>query len=287
MQILFIGGTGLISTACAAATVAAGHDLWLMNRGLSKLPSAVPPERALRADAADEQQVRSAVQGRNWDVVVDWVAYKPRQVEQDMRVFAAAGQYIFISSASVYEKPPSHWVITESTPRVNPFWQYSRDKIACEEVLRHAWERSGFPATVVRPTLTYGPSQIPVAVGSWAKPYTIVDRMRRGRASSCQETGPASGLLPTGRISPKDCSGFSASPALSVRTSTSPRMKPSRGTRFYALVGAAAGVDPNILHVPSRGHNRVSPRSGARFMGRQVPQRRIRQFEIAQPRPGL
>ena len=165
MQILFIGGTGLISTACAAATVAAGHDLWLMNRGLSKLPSAVPPERVLRADAADEQQVRSAVQGRNWDVVVDWVAYKPRQVEQDMRVFGAAGQYIFISSASVYEKPPSHWVITESTPKVNPFWQYSRDKIACEDVLRRAWERSGFPATVVRPTLTYGPSQNPRCSG--------------------------------------------------------------------------------------------------------------------------
>ncbi len=259
MQILFIGGTGLISTACAAATVAAGHDLWLMNRGLSKLPSAVPPERVLRADAADEQQVRSAVQGRNWDVVVDWVAYKPRQVEQDMRVFGAAGQYIFISSASVYEKPPSHWVITESTPKVNPFWQYSRDKIACEDVLRRAWERSGFPATVVRPTLTYGPSQIPVAVGSWAKPYTIVDRMRRGARIIVPGDGTSIWTITHGTDFAKGLLGLFGQPGALGEDFHITSDEAPTWNQIYALVGAAAGVDPNILHVPTEAITASAP----------------------------
>src|ERR1019366_1580120 len=180
MRILFIGGTGLISTACSDATVAAGHDLWLLNRGRSRLQTVVAKDRVLTADADDESQVRVAVEGRDFDIVVQWVGYEPRQVEQDIRVFAGTGQYVFISSASVYEKPPSHWMITESTPTVNPYWQYARDKIACEEILLRAHGETGFPATIVRPSLTYGPSQIPVAVGSWLKPYTIVDRMRRG-----------------------------------------------------------------------------------------------------------
>jgi nucleoside-diphosphate-sugar epimerase len=129
-----------------------------LNRGRSKLATVVSEERVLTADAADEEQVRTALNGLAFDVVVQWVAYQPSQVVQDIRVFADAGQYVFISSASVYEKPPSHWMITESTPRLNPYWQYARDKIACEEVLRRAQGETGFPATIVRPSLTYGPS---------------------------------------------------------------------------------------------------------------------------------
>src|SRR5271157_4543453 len=180
MRILFIGGTGLISSACSAATVEAGHELWLLNRGRSKLPTVVAQERLLTADAADEAQVQAAVAGLAFDVVVQWVGYRPEQVEKDVRAFAGSRQYVFISSASVYEKPPSHWMITESTPTVNPYWQYSRDKIACEQALRRACGDTGFPATIVRPSLTYGPSQIPVVIGSWQRPYTIIDRMRRG-----------------------------------------------------------------------------------------------------------
>jgi nucleoside-diphosphate-sugar epimerase len=251
MRILFIGGTGLISTACAAATVAAGHDLWLMNRGQSKLPSAVPPERSLKADAADEHQVRSRVQGHGWDVVVQWVGYKPSQVEQDIRVFARAGQYIFISSASVYEKPPSHWVITESTPTVNPYWQYARDKIACEAVLHRAWEQTRFPATVIRPSLTYGPSQIPVAIGSWSKPYTVVDRMRRGKPVIVPGDGTSIWTITHNTDFAKGLLGLFGHPGALGEDFHITSDEAPTWNQIYALVGAAAGVEPNLLHVPS------------------------------------
>jgi len=259
MRILFVGGTGLISTACSAVTVAAGHELWLMNRGLSKLPSAVPPERVLRADAGDEQQVRSAVQGRDWDVVVEWVGYKPMQVEQDMRVFAGTGQYMFISSASVYEKPPSHWLITESTPKVNPFWQYSQDKIACEEVLRRAWEQKRFPATIIRPTLTYGPSQVPVAGGSWAKPYTIVDRMRRRKSIIVPGDGTSIWTITHATDFAKGLLGLFGHPDALGEDFHITSDEALTWNQIYALVGAAAGVEPNILHVPTDGITASDP----------------------------
>jgi nucleoside-diphosphate-sugar epimerase len=259
MRILFIGGTGLISTACSAATVDAGHDLWLMNRGRSKLPSAVPPERVLRADAADEQLVRSLVQGHDWDVVVQWVGYEPSQVLQDICVFAGVGQYIFISSASVYEKPPSHWMITETTATVNPYWQYARDKIACEQALRRAWEQKGFPATIIRPSLTYGPSQIPVAVGSWSKPYTVVDRMRGGKPVIVPGDGTSIWTITHATDFAKGLLGlFGHHQALGEDFHITSDEAPA-WNQIYALVAAAAGVEPNILHVPTDGITASDP----------------------------
>ena len=176
MRILFIGGTGLISSACSVAALEAGHELWLLNRGRSALPCA-PGARSLHADVRDEARTREALAGRDWDAVVQWVAFQPGQVSQDLRVFDGhTGQYIFVSSASVYQKPPASWLITEATPTVNPFWRYSQEKIACEAVLK---SQSAVPWTIVRPSHTYGPSQVPVAVGSWDKPFTVIDRMRR------------------------------------------------------------------------------------------------------------
>jgi nucleoside-diphosphate-sugar epimerase len=116
MEILFIGGTGVISTACVSEALDAGHDVWVLNRGLSRLPNHVGAERTLIADASDESQVRDALGSRRFDVVIQWTAYVPRQVELDLRLYADAGQYVFISSASAYEKPPSNWLITERTP---------------------------------------------------------------------------------------------------------------------------------------------------------------------------
>jgi nucleoside-diphosphate-sugar epimerase len=180
MKVLFIGGTGLISSACASAVQEAGHELWLVTRGKSTLPPVVPADHIINVDATDSEALRSALKGMTWNVVVQWVAFEPGHILYDIETFADAGQYVFISSASVYEKPPSSWLITERTPKVNPYWAYAQNKIACEEALLAARAKSGFPMTIVRPSLTYGPSQIPVIVGSWSKPFTIVDRMRRG-----------------------------------------------------------------------------------------------------------
>jgi nucleoside-diphosphate-sugar epimerase len=253
MRILFIGGTGLISTACSAATVAAGHELWLLNRGRSRLPTVVAPERVLTADAAAESQVRTAVEGRDFDVVVQWVGYEPHQVEQDIRVFAGTGQYVFISSASVYEKPPSHWMITESTPTVNPYWQYARDKIACEEILRRVFGTTGFPATIVRPSLTYGPSQIPVVIGSWQKPYTIVDRMRRGASVIVPGDGTSIWTLTHNSDFAKGLIGLFGCPDAIGEDFHITSEESLTWNQIYALVGRAAGVEPKILHVPSDG----------------------------------
>ena len=253
MRILFIGGTGLISTACSSATVSAGHELWLLNRGRSLLPTAVAKDRVLTADATDEAQVRAALEGREFDVVVQWVGYLPGHVEQDVRIFAAAGQYVFISSASVYEKPPSHWLITEATPTVNPFWQYSLDKIACEEVLKRAQRESGFPATIVRPSLTYGPSQIPVVIGSWQKPYTIVDRMRRGATIIVPGDGTSIWTLTHNSDFAKGLVGLFGHPGAIGEDFHITSEESLTWNQIYALVGRAAGVEPNILHVPSDG----------------------------------
>src|ERR1700722_651997 len=127
MDVLFVGGTGIISQACVAAALGAGHDVWTLNRGSSKLPRQVPAERSLIADASNEEQVREVLGGRHFDAVIQWTAYVPAQIEVDLRLYGDVGQYVFISSASAYQKPPAHWLITETTPLENPFWQYSRD----------------------------------------------------------------------------------------------------------------------------------------------------------------
>ncbi|MGA3354057.1 MAG: NAD-dependent epimerase/dehydratase family protein [Acidimicrobiales bacterium] len=267
MRVLFIGGTGLISTACSAATVAAGHELWLLNRGRSKLPTLVAPERVLSADATDEQQLRAAVEGREFDVVVQWVGYLPAHIGQDIGVFAGASQYVFISSASIYEKPPSHWMITESTPTVNPFWQYSRDKIACEELLRRAHDEIGFPATIVRPSLTYGLSQIPVAVNSWPKPYTIIDRMRRGAKIIVPGDGTSIWTITHNSDFAKGLIGLFAHPAAIGEAFHITSDESLTWNQIHAVVGQAAGVAPDILHVPTDGIVAADPEEQGSLWG--------------------
>jgi len=182
MKTLFIGGTGLISSACSELALQRGMELFILNRGQSKKYPIPPGAQWLSADASDAAHVAQVLRGHEFDVVVDWVAYTPEDIERDLTLFAGkAGQFVFISSASAYQKPPGHYLITEETPLANPYWEYSRQKIACEARLMRACTEDGFPATIVRPSLTYGPSQIPLCVGSWLHPYTIIDRMQRGR----------------------------------------------------------------------------------------------------------
>lgn len=251
MRVLFVGGTGLISTACASAVLAAGHDLWLLNRGRSRLPTVVAPERVLIADATDEGQVRAALAGRRFDVVVQWVGYRPSHVAQDVRTFASSKQYVYISSTSVYQKPPLHWLLTEATPLANPYWGYARDKIASEELLRTAHVERGFPLTIVRPSLTYGLSQIPVVVGSWARPYTIVDRMRRGAPIIVPGDGTSLWTLTHNSDFAQGLLGLFGHPEAIGEDFHITSDEVLTWNQIYLLVGAAAGVEPRILHVPT------------------------------------
>lgn len=178
VKVLFIGGTGNISSSVSRLCVERGIDLSILTRGLRK--SDVPGVTFLKADITKPGSLGSVLKGREWDAVVNWIAFAVDDVERDIGLFRGrTGQYIFISSASVYQKPPSHPVITESTPLCNPYWDYSRNKIACEERITRAYREEGFPITIVRPSLTYD-TVIPVAIGGWTE-YTIIDRMRKGK----------------------------------------------------------------------------------------------------------
>jgi nucleoside-diphosphate-sugar epimerase len=173
---LFIGGTGIISTACARAAIAQGIELHVLTRGLSRRPMP-EPVNVLHADINDRHAMSAALGAREFDVVVDWVAFTPQDIARDLDLFASrTGQYVFISSASAYQTPPESLPITETTPLGNPYWAYSRNKIAAEARLveEHATRR--VPYTIVRPSHTYDETMVPFD-GGW----TAVQRMRDGK----------------------------------------------------------------------------------------------------------
>jgi nucleoside-diphosphate-sugar epimerase len=251
MRVLFVGGTGLISSACASAAQDAGHEVWIVNRGHSTLPSVVPADRVITADATDAPALRAALDGSVWDVVVQCVGFTPEHIANDVTTFADAGHYVFISSASVYEKPPSSWLITEDTPRTNPFWDYSQNKIACEHVLEDAFAEAGFPMTIIRPSLTYGPSQIPVIVGSWAKPFTIVDRIRRGAKILVPGDGTAIWTLTHNTDFATGLVGLLGKDAAIGEAFHITSDEALSWNQIYGLLGDAVGANPDVLHVPT------------------------------------
>lgn len=178
MKILFIGGTGNISMASSIRAIEKGMDLYLLTRGNSL--EAPKGAHVIKSDINDVKNVRKLLEDHYFDVVVNWIAFQPEDIKRDYELFKdRTDQYVFISSASCYQKPPSHPVITESTPLINPFWSYSRNKIACEDELLTLCRSVGFPITIVRPSLTYE-TVIPVPIGGWTD-YTIIDRIKKGK----------------------------------------------------------------------------------------------------------
>jgi nucleoside-diphosphate-sugar epimerase len=178
MKILFLGGTGIISTACVELAVARGFDVTVLNRSRRE------PIRGARALTGDINagDIDTVLGGRSWDVVLDFLSFTPADIERRLALFRGrTGQFIFISSASAYQKPGTHAPITESTPLANPFWDYSRNKIACEERLNRAYREEAFPVTIIRPSLTYGDIVIALPVNSWEKSFTAIARMRTGK----------------------------------------------------------------------------------------------------------
>jgi nucleoside-diphosphate-sugar epimerase len=177
LRVLFIGGSGVISSACARVAADSGIDLYVLNRGRST-PRPLPPGvRELRADVRNPASVRDVLKDLVFDSVVDWVAFTPEHVGTDIDLFRGrTGQYVFIGTASAYQTPPSRLPVTESTPLRNPFWRYSRDKIACEDLLVRAYRDEGFPATIVRPSHTYDETKVPLS-GGW----TALARMLAGK----------------------------------------------------------------------------------------------------------
>jgi len=251
MKLLFLGGTGIISTACTDLAARSGFDLFLLNRGTR--PIEVPRGvTVLTADIHDAAQTTAALAGHTFDAVVQFIAYKPADIERDVALFRnITKQYIFISSASAYQRPAPHYLVTESTPLANPFWSYSRDKIACEERLMAEHRASGFPVTIVRPSLTYGRTMIPLALNSWRHPWTVPDRMLRGLPilvhgdgeslwQTTHNTDFAMGLLGLLGLSP------AIGQAFHITTD-----EVLTWNQHYEAVGRALGVKPNLVHMAS------------------------------------
>jgi len=253
MNVLFIGGTGLISSACSEMAVKRGMELYILNRGVSTKYPVLAGTHLLVGDVyQDESGVAELLEDHHFDVVVDWIAFTPADIERDIRLFSdKTDQFVFISSASAYQKPPAYYVITEKTPLQNPFWQYSRDKIACEERLMQAYSQDKFPVTIVRPSLTYGPSQIPLCMGSWQHPYTLIERMKQGKKIIVPGDGTslwvftwnadfAKGFL--GLFGNKDALG-EAFHITSDEVLT--------WNQAYEEVGRALGVELDVVHIAS------------------------------------
>ncbi len=178
MKILFIGGTGNISTAASKRAAQKGLDLYLLNRGNNSVQ--INGVQTITGDINDPKNITPKLKGHTWDVVVNWIAFTPQDIERDYQLFKdRTKQYIFISSASCYQTPLLHPIITESTPLYNPLWDYSNDKIKCEDLLTKYYREEGFPITIVRPSLTYD-TVIPIAIGGFNE-YTTADRILKGK----------------------------------------------------------------------------------------------------------
>lgn len=246
-KVLFIGGTGVISSASTQLAVERGLDLYLLNRGTSTTRPVPEGATVLTGDIRDPESARRALGDHEFDAVVDWVAFTPEHVRTDLELFAGrTGQYVFISSASAYQTPAARLPLTESTPLRNPYWQYSRDKIACEEILTQAYREDGFPATIVRPSHTYDRTLVPID-GGW----TVLDRMRQGKEivihgdgtslwTLTHHTDFARGLLPL-VANPRTLGEAFHITGDDVLT----------WDQIAHTLAAAAGVEARIVHVPT------------------------------------
>jgi nucleoside-diphosphate-sugar epimerase len=253
MKALFIGGTGLISSACSELALECGVELFILNRNRSgKYP--LPEEAHLLVGDVhgDEATLAGLLERYDFDAVVDWIAFTPDDIERDLRLFSGrTGQFVFISSASAYQKPPGHYLITEETPLENPFWEYSRNKIACEDRLMQAYRDQAFPVTIVRPSLTYGPSQIPLCVGSWQHPYTVIDRMKRGRPVIVPGDGTSLWVLTWNGDFAKGFQGLLGHQKAIGQAYHITSDEVLTWDQVYRQTGRALGVDAHIVHVPS------------------------------------
>ena len=251
MKALFIGGTGTISTAISALCVQQGWELYLLNRGTR--PAFVPEgAHVLTADITDEASVRETLAGMTFDVVAEFIAFTRPQVERDVRLFAGkTKQYFFISSASAYQKPPAGPVITESTPLSNPYWQYSRDKIDCEDCLMQHYRNSGFPVTIIRPSHTYGDTGVPLAVHGRKGSFSVVERIRQGKKVIVHGDGTSLWTLTHNTDFAKAFCGLMGNLHAIGETYQIMSDESLTWNQIYEAIGNALGVAPKLVHIAS------------------------------------
>mgnify|MGYP000237186864 CR=1 FL=1 len=264
MKVLFIGGTGTISSACSQLAAERGFDLYLLNRGITSSRPIPEGATVLTGDIRDPASVRAALGDRTFDVIVDWVAFTPDHVQTDIDLFKGrTGQYVFISTAAAYHKPVLSLPITESTPLHNPYWPYAQAKIACEARLMRAYQNEGFPITIVRPSHTYDRTKLPVR-GRW----TVVDRMRKGLPVVVHGDGTSLWVLTHHQDFAKGFVGLlGRSQALGEAYHITSE-EVLTWDQIFRIVGRAAGVDsPELIHIPSELFNAFDPNLGVGLLG--------------------
>jgi nucleoside-diphosphate-sugar epimerase len=251
MKILFIGGTGIISTASTALAVERGFELTLLARGQHQ--ASVPGGASILTADINDPALATRFSHESFDAVVDWIAFTPADIERDLRLFQGrTRQFIFISSASVYQKPQTHYLMTESTPLANPHWDYARNKIACEERLMRAYREEGFPVTIVRPSLTYGETLIPLVLNSWAEmSYTAVDRMLRGKKLIVPGDGSSLWVITHNTDFAKGLVGLLGNEPAIGHAFHITSDEVLTWNQIFQTVGRAAGVEPQLVHMSS------------------------------------
>jgi nucleoside-diphosphate-sugar epimerase len=263
LRVLFIGGSGVISSACSRQAVQAGLDLYVLNRGSTTARPLPEQARVLRGDIRDPQAARAALGGLEFDAVVDWVAFTPEHVQADVDLLRGrTGQYVFISSASAYQTPPARLPVLESTPLRNPFWRYSRDKIACEDLLVGLYRSEGFPATIVRPSHTYDQTLVPFD-GGW----TALARMRQGRPVVVHGDGTSLWTLTHHADFARGFVPLLGQPRTIGEAFHITSDDVLTWNQIAQTLAAAAGTAADIVHVPSDAIAAADPAWGAGLLG--------------------
>lgn len=251
MKVLFIGGTGIISASSAALAAARGAQVTLLTRGSH--PELVPAgAELLKADISDEQETERLLSGRTFDAVADFTVLTPEQAMRDLSLFnGKTGQFLFISSASAYQKPPVRYPITESTPLRNPFWRYSQNKIACEELFTAAYRSKGFPVTIIRPSHTYCERSIPLAVHGKKGGWQVLSRIRSGKPVIVHGDGLTLWTFTHADDFAKGFCGLLGNPHAIGEAVHITSDEAITWNDFMEAIGSALGAKPNLVHIPS------------------------------------
>ncbi|WP_144795896.1 NAD-dependent epimerase/dehydratase family protein [Microbacterium paludicola] len=261
-SILYLGGTGTISAACVRRSVERGHDVTVVNRGNARrdLPDGVT---SVSADVRDAAALEEALGEREFDAVADFLSFTPAHVSTGLDVFGErTGQYVFISSASAYQKPPARVPVTERTPLENPFWKYSRDKIACEDMLTAAADERGLPLTIIRPSHTYDEQLFPT-LGGW----TDIARMRAGRPVVVHGDGTSLWTITHSDDFAVAFTGLIGHPGAIGEDFTITGSHAPTWNQIYEWLAQAAGTEADLVHVASETIALVAPDLGPGLVG--------------------
>ena len=260
MKILLIGGTGTISSAITRQLAESGHELWLLNRGSRKneVPAGV---KQVICDIDDEAEVIRQTGNEQFDAICEFIGFLPSQVERDIRLFSGrTRQYVYISSASAYNKPAASHMITEGTALANPYWEYSRNKIACEDMLMKAWRKEGFPVTIVRPSHTYCERSVPLSVHGPKGSWQVLKRMMEGKPVLVHGDGSSLWTLTWNEDFARGFIGLLGNPKAFGEAFQIMSDEQLTWNQIYECVGNALHTTPKLYHVSSDFLAAVAPK---------------------------